>query len=56
MTDLAQDYREAKAILEGRTMMQPTVAHLKAVVNYYEDKQIVIALKVLKLHAEIRDR
>jgi len=55
MTDLAQDYADAKAILEGRSGMLPTLAHLRSLQLHHEDVLIQIALKIGRLHDEVMD-
>jgi hypothetical protein len=55
MIDLNQDLLDARAILEGRTLMQPTVAHLRALQVHHEDSQIVIALLLAKLHDQVME-
>jgi hypothetical protein len=55
MTDLAQDYADAKAILEGRSGMQPTMAHLRAMQNHHDDVLMQICMKLGKLHEEVMD-
>ena len=53
MIDLDRDLEEARAILEGRSMMQPTVAHLRALQVHFEDTLIVLAMKAAKFHDDI---
>jgi hypothetical protein len=53
MIDLDKDLIEARAIMEGRSMMQPTVAHLRALQIHHEDSLIVLAMKAAKFHDEI---
>lgn len=53
MIDLERDLEEAKEILEGRSMKQPTIAHLKALQNHHDDTLIFLALKTARLHDEI---
>lgn len=51
--NLDKDLAEAKDILEGRTLKQPTVAHLRAMQNHHDDSLIVLALEAAKLHDKI---
>lgn len=53
MIDLELDLSEARDILEGRSMKQPTIAHLKALQNHHDDSLIFLALKAARLHDEI---
>ncbi len=53
MIELDQDLVEARAILEGRTLLQPTVAHLRALQVHHEDSLIVVALLMAKLHDQV---
>ena len=53
MIDLERDLIEAREILEGRTLMQPTIGHLRALQNYHDDSLIVLALKAARLHDDI---
>jgi hypothetical protein len=55
MIDLNQDLLDARAILEGRTLLQPTVAHLRALQVHHEDSQIVIAMLLAKLHDQVME-
>ena len=50
MIDLDQDLSEARAIIEGRTMLLPELRHLRALQNHHDDTLIQIALKVAALH------
>lgn len=53
MIDLEQDLQDARDILEGRSMKQPTLAMLRALQIHHEDTLIVIALKVAKMHDDV---
>lgn len=55
MVDLDKDLEEARAILEGRTMMMPELRHLKALQIHHEDSLIVLAMKAAKFHDEIME-
>ena len=50
MTDLAHDLAEARAILEGRSLMLCELRHLRALQMHHDDTLIQIALKVAALH------
>jgi hypothetical protein len=56
MTDLGQDYLEARAILEGRSGMLPTLAHLRAMQLYHEDTMIWIAMHLGTLHEKVMNK
>ncbi len=53
MIDLDKDLEEARAILEGRSLMLPELRHLKALQLHHEDSLIVLALKAARFHDEI---
>ena len=50
MVDLEKDLEEARDILEGRTLKQPTLAHLKAMQCHHEDTLIQISMKLAQTH------
>ena len=53
MIDVEKDLAEAREILEGRTMKQPTLAHLRALQLHHEDLIIQIAMKLARVHDEV---
>jgi hypothetical protein len=55
MIDVNKDLLDARAILEGRTLLQPTVAHLRALQIAHEDAIIQIALKLANLHDTVME-
>jgi hypothetical protein len=53
MIQLDKDLAEAREILEGRSLLLPTVAHLRAMQIYHEDSIIGIANKLGLLHEAV---
>lgn len=53
MIDLDRDLQEARDILEGRSMKQATIAHLRAMQRHHEDIIIQMAMKIARLHDEV---
>lgn len=53
MINLEQDLREARAILEGKSLMLVELRHLRAVWLHHEDSIIQAALKTARTHDEI---
>ena len=55
MIDLDRDLTEARDILEGNTMMIPTLRHLRALQLHHEDSIIQLAMKLARLHDEVME-
>lgn len=53
MIDLEQDLREARAILEGKSLMLVELRHLRAVWIHHEDCLIQAAMKNARVQDEI---
>lgn len=55
MIDLDRDLEEARAILEGRSMLLCEVRHLRALQRAHEDAIIQIAMKLARMHDEVME-